>query len=135
MKNSQFFMIAALSLMISVSAFSQNHGRERIKSPTSSMEVKQAMQKRQHKAEEQKAIRLQKQEQQKEQRATRLREREAQRKEAEAKCSEMQEKMQPKQLQMHKQEGNAMPKVAVRKKTTDKLQQKEVSKLALDSIV
>ena len=135
MKNSQFFMIATLSLMISVSAFSQNNGRERIKSPTSSMEVKQAMQERQNKAKEQKAIRLQEQEQQKEQRATRLREREAQRKEAEAKRSEMQEKMQPKQRQMHQQERNAMPKVAVRKKTTDKLQQKEVSKLALDSVV
>ena len=132
MKNSQFFMIATLSLMISVSAFSQNHGRERIKSPTSSMEVKQAMQKRQHKAEEQKAIRLQKQEQQKEQRATQLREREAQRKEAEAKRSKCR-KMHPKQLQMHQQERNAMPKVAVRKKTNQ--HQKEVSKLALDSIV
>ncbi len=120
MKNSQFFMIATLSLMISVGAFSQNNGRERIKAPTST-EVKQAMQERQHKAEEQ--------------RATRLREREAQRKEAEAKRSEIQEKMQSKQRQMHQPERNTMPKAAVRKKTTDKLQQKEVSKLALDSVV
>ncbi|GEM_PF-2385914 len=122
MKNSQFFMIATLSLMISVGAFSQNHGRERIKSPTSSMEVKQAMQERQHKAKEQKA--------------TQLREREAQRKEAEAKRSEMQEKMQPERRQMYQPERNAMPKATVRKKTTNNIRQKEeVSKLALDSIV
>jgi hypothetical protein len=121
MKNSQFFMIATLSLMISVGAFSQNNGRERIKSPTSSMEVKQAMQERQNKAKEQKA--------------TQLREREAQRKEAEAKRSEMQEKMQLKRWQMYQPEGNAMPKAAVRKKTTNNLRQKDITKLALDSIV
>ena len=134
MKSNRIFMTVMLILAISVSVFSQNNGRERIKA--FSMEVEKTMQKRQNKAKEQKAIRLQEREQQK---ATRLRERETQRKEAEAKRSEMQEKMQPKYRQMHKTERNVMSTSnssnTVRRKITDNFQQKDADKLALDSIV